>query len=291
MRSIMTWCVLGVLAGSVFAQPAPPVAPPSAGDPNADPTIQPAATRGLDIEQKVGGQLPLDLTFVDESGATVVLGQYFTGDKPVILVMAYYECPLLCPLVLQGVSDAVRALDGLVVGQDYEIVTVSIDPRETPEIASAKKADVMQRLAIPGAESGWHFLTGVFQHVDALAVASGFGYRYLPAQGEYAHGAVLILASPDGTISRYLPGVRYDPAQLKLALLDAGEGKVGSLFDHLVLWCYKFDPDKGKYTPVAMRVMQLGGAGTLFALTALVGGLFYFERSKRNLRRQEGQDV
>jgi protein SCO1/2 len=270
---------------SARAQPAPPVAPPSAGDPNADPTVQPAGTRGLDIEQKVGEKLPLDLTFVDETGATVVLGDYFRGgDRPVILVMAYYECPLLCPLVLQGVADAARGLDGWTPGDEYEIVTVSIDPQETPEIAAQKKQGTMKRLAMPGAEDGWHFLTGVFQHVDALAVASGFGYRYLPAQDEYAHGAVIILVSPDGTISRYLPGVRYDPQQLKLGLLDAGQGKIGSLFDQLVLYCYQFDPDKGKYTPVAIRVMQLGGLGTLIGLSGLVAGLFYFERKKRKRR-------
>jgi protein SCO1 len=200
--------------------------------------------------------------------------------------MSYYECPLLCPLVLNGTVDAARRVDGWVPGQQYEVVAVSIDPDETPAIAAKRKEETLKRLAMPGAEAGWHFLTGTFQHVDALAAATGFGYRYIPAQDEYAHGAVLIFVSPEGMITRYLPGTTYPPEQFKLALLDAGEGKVGSLFDQFVLWCFQFDETKGKYTIVAMRVMQLGGLAVLLTLSGLIGFLFVLERKRR--RAAEG---
>lgn len=237
----------------------------------------PPELKDVQVVEHLGEKVPLDLEFVDEDGRKVKLGQYFTGRRPVLLTLVYYQCPMLCNMVLNGVVAGLKPLDW-VPGQDYEVVTVSINPTEGPELAREKKASYLAELGKPGAEKGWHFLTGERAHIKALADAVGFGYRYDPAQQQYAHGAVIFLLSPDGTISRYLYGIDFPPKQLRLGLVEAGQGKLGSAIDQFLLRCYQYDPASRKYGVYVWGVMRMGG---LLTIVVLGGLLLYLWRRER----------
>ena len=226
---------------------------------------QPQDLEGVDVVEHLGEQLPLDLEFKDERGRTVRLGDYFGDERPVILVLAYYECPMLCSLVLNGMAKGLKGLDW-VPGKKFEIVTVSIDPREGPDLAKFKKQEYLRELKLPGASDGWHFLTGKEANIEVLADAVGFQYRYVKARDEYAHPAVLSLSTPDGVISRYLYGIKFEPRDLRLGLVEASEGKVGSTLDRILLYCYHYDATEGRYAPVAKNIMRVGGALTVVVL-------------------------
>ncbi|MDH4155808.1 MAG: SCO family protein [candidate division Zixibacteria bacterium] len=244
----------------------------------------PAALRGIDVEEHLGEMIPLDLEFIGSDAQPVQLGSFFNREKPVVLILGYYTCPMLCNLVFNGVTDAVKELAWR-PGAEFQMVTVSIDPRETDVVAAAKKKNYIEAIGKPGIEHGWEFLTGPEKQSRTLADAVGFKYYYDETQDQYAHPAVVIVLTPSGKISRYLYGIQFTERDLRLALLEASEGKVGSSLDKLILYCFHYDPDAGGYVVFAGNVMRLGGAVTFGLLLVLITALWYRERRKRAVAR------
>jgi protein SCO1/2 len=216
------------------------------------------------FDQQLDAPLPLDILFRDETGKTVKLGDYF-GKRPVILALVYYECPMLCSQVLTGLTSALDILK-FNAGQEFDVVAVSFNPREGPGLAEAKKATYMERYKRPGTEGGWHFLTGPPESIAALTKATGFKYVWDEQTHQYAHAAGVMIATPDGRLSKYFFGIEYSPRDLRLGLVQASERKIGSPVDQLLLYCYHYDPTTGKYGLVAMNLVRLGGALTVLAL-------------------------
>ncbi|PIO47849.1 MAG: hypothetical protein CMR00_08175 [[Chlorobium] sp. 445] len=243
---------------------------------------KPRALQGIDVVEHLGETIPEDLSFQDETGKAVKLSDYLHKGKPIILVMAYYRCPMLCNMVLNSVAESAKTLD-LVLGKDYMILTVSIDSRETAELAAAKKTRYKEVFGKPGVEEGWFFLTGASEHSRALADAVGFKYFYDNKRDEYAHPAVIMLLSPEGKITRYVYGINYKNFDLKLGLIEAAQGKIGSTIDRLILSCFHYDASAGSYVPVAMNIMRLGGVLTIIVLTIVVGS-FWMRESRRHAR-------
>jgi protein SCO1/2 len=239
----------------------------------------PLGLEEIGIEQHLNRLLPEALTFVDDTGKEVRLGDYL-GDKPLVLALVYYECPMLCTLVLNGM---VSSLDVLTfdVGQEYDVVAVSIDPGETPELAAAKKAAYVERYGRPGTEDGWHFLTGDEKSIQTLANAVGFSYRYDPETDQYAHAAGIMVVTSEGRLARYFYGVEYSPKDLRFALVEASEGRIGTFVDQVVLYCYRYDPSTGTYTAVINRILKLAGGVTLVGLLGFIVGARVVERRLR----------
>jgi protein SCO1/2 len=225
------------------------------------------------IDQHLGVRVPLDLPFKNETGGRVRLGDCTAG-KPTILVLAYFRCPMLCTQVLNGLLDALRAMPET-AGDRFNVVVVSFDPREKPPLAAVKKAAYLEEYSRPGAERGWHFLTGDPLAINTLADTVGFRKEYDSNKDQYAHGSGIMILADDGTITRYLYGVRFEPRDVKLALTEASDGMVGSPADQVLLLCYQYDPATGKYTPAIMRFVRLGSALTVLALGGLVGVLWW----------------
>jgi protein SCO1/2 len=242
----------------------------------------PPVLRDVGFDQRLDAQVPLDLVFRDEAGRDVTLGEYFNG-KPVILVLAYYRCPMLCTEVLNGL---VRALLDIKfdIGKEFDVLTVSFDPREGPELAAAKKKTYLERYGRPGAEAGWHFLTGQQEPITRLTEAVGFRYTYDPRNDQFAHASGIMVLTPTGKISRYFYDINYSPRDLRLGLVEASENKIGSPVDHVLLFCFHYDPVEGRYGPVIMNFVRLGGVLTMLAIGTLVAVLRRQER--RRARRQ-----
>ncbi|TFG38136.1 MAG: SCO family protein [Candidatus Aminicenantes bacterium] len=232
------------------------------------------------IEEHLDAKLPLNLKFRDENGTVVTLGDYFDGERPVILTLNYYKCPMLCGLQLNGRLDGRMDLDWT-PGQEFEMVTVSINPLETPALATDKKQNYMKRFGRPSAAKGWHFLTGSEPEIRQLASTVGFGYTYDRETGEYAHAAAIFLITPDGRIARYLYGIEYPQRRLRLALMEASAGEIGTTIDQLILYCYHYDPSSRRYSPVAMNIMRLGGGATVLVLGLTLGGYWLREARRR----------
>ena len=241
----------------------------------------PEALEEVGITEHLDAKLPLDLEFRDEDGDWVKLGSFFDGERPVILTLNYYKCPMLCGLMLNGVVDGLEAMDWT-PGEEFQMVTISINPLETPELARAKKQNYLKRLDRPSAASGWHFLTGRELEIGRLAETVGFGFTYDPDSQEYAHAAAIFVCTPDGRVARYLYGIEYPPQRLKFALLEAATGTIGSPLDQLILYCYHYDPTNRRYTPVAMNIMRLGGSATALILGISLGGFWLRERRRKN---------
>lgn len=240
----------------------------------------PAVLEEVGVDERLDAEVPLDAPFVDETGKTVNLGTYLAGGKPVLLTLNYYRCPMLCTLVLNGLVDGLKHLDW-VPGSEFEMVTLSIDPSETPTLAAAKKRSYLEAYERPAAARGWHFLTGKPEAIRAITDRVGFRYAYDAERNEYAHAAVLILIKPDGRISRYLYGVQFEPKDLRLALLEASQGRIGTTLDRIILHCYYYDSQSRQYSIAAMRVMQLGAGLTLTALGAFMIVLWMREARRR----------
>lgn len=228
----------------------------------------PAPLRAIGFDQNIDQRVPLDTTFRNEAGATVHLGDYF-GKKPVVLVFAYFDCPMLCTQVINGLSSALGVMS-LNPGKDFEIVTVSFNPHDTPASAAAKKVVYLERYKRAGAAEGWHFLTGDQPSIDRLTKAAGFRYAWDADTRQYAHPSGVIVLTPDGRLSRYLFGIEYGPRDLRLGIVEASEGKVGTPVDALLLYCYHYDPMTGRYGLVIMRAMRMAGAATVLALAAFI---------------------
>ena len=241
----------------------------------------PEGLNDVGVEEHLDAKLPMDLEFVDENGAAVRLGDFFDGDRPVILTLNYYKCPMLCGLQLNGVVDGLEEMDWT-PGVEFEMVTVSINPLETPELAKAKKQNYLKRYERPAAARGWHFLTGREDNIKRLAETVGFGYRYDPEVDQYAHAAVIFVCTPDGRVARYLYGIEYPAKRLKLALMEASEGEIGGALDQLIMYCYHYDPSSRRYAPVAMNIMRVGGGASALVLVLVLGGLWVREYRLKN---------
>ncbi len=224
-------------------------------------------------------QIPLDLPFVDTEGREVTLADCFDGERPVILTLNYSDCPMLCSLQLNGLFEALGETKWN-LGEQFQMVTVSIDPNEKPPRAKATKEKYLKVYGRPGAAAGWHFLTGEEQNIKNLANTVGFGYRFVPERKEYVHTAVFMVCTPDGRVSRYLYGVKFVPDTVRLALLEAGEGKVGGFSEKILLYCFQYDPESGSYVPAVWVVMRAAGVVILVGLAGLVGGLVLVRRAR-----------
>jgi len=231
-------------------------------------TGKPAALQGVGIDQHLNEKVPLDLTFRDDAGQTVKLGDYF-GKKPVILALVYYECPMLCTLTLNGLVGALKSLT-FDAGNQFNVVVVSFNPNETPQLAAEKKKNYLERYGRPATAQGWHFLTGDEASIHRLAEAVGFHYRYLPEQKQYAHATGITLLTPQGNISRYFFGVDFSPRDIRLGLVEASNNKIGTPVDQVLLYCYHYDPATGTYAAAAMNMVRLGGAVTVLVLGAFM---------------------
>ncbi len=248
--------------------------------------VQPADLQKIAFDQRLNAQLPLDAVFRDESGREVKLGDYFGHHKPVVLTLVYYDCPMLCTLVLNALAGTMKGMS-LNPGGDYDLVTVSFDPRETPKLAAAKKKSYIGRYGHPEAADAWHFLTGDEPSIKRLTEAVGFHYVYDPATGQYAHATGIMVATSDGRLAKYLYGIEYSPRDLRLALVDASAGRIGNPVDRVLLYCYHYDPKTGKYGVVVLNVIRLGGLVTMVVLGGFVAVMFSRER-KRNEKRVAG---
>lgn len=240
------------------------------------------ALRGIDVVENLGGKLPLNLRFTDETGNAVALQEFFDGHRPVVLALAYYECPMLCTLVLNGIVDGVRDMDRLSPGEDYRLLTVSIDPTETADLARKKQDTYIAETKKDMSSNDWHFLVGAEGNIRALADSLGFNYYYDEERDEYAHPAVIYLLTPEGEISRYLYGIQFKEQDLRLGLLEASRGNIGSTLERVLLYCYHYDPDANGYTVLAGNVMQLGGVVTLGLLSLFLGVMWIRDRHRKS---------
>jgi protein SCO1/2 len=245
-------------------------------------SVLPAALRNIGVDQKLNEQVPLNLVFHDEAGQDAPLASYF-GSRPVVLAMVYYQCPMLCTQILNGLVTSLRYMT-LESGQDFEVIAVSIDPTETPALAAKKKAEYVRRYAKGSA--GWHFLTGAEPQIKQLASAVGFRYAYDPKTKQYAHASAIMVLTPTGRLSRYFYGIEYSPRDLRLGLVEASENKIGTPVDQVLLYCYHFDPSTGKYSAIVMNIVRLAGLLTLLIFGPL---LIWLWRSDPNRRRSAGE--
>ncbi len=275
-------------AGLLAAQPGQlaPAQQSAMRDPNARPAPLPPALQGVTIEQYLNHQVPLDLKFRDEFGRTMPLSTYFSGNKPVILALVYYTCPMLCNMVLNGMESSLKPV-ALDPGEDFEIVAVSFDPRDTPDVAAAKKANLLQRYHRPGTDNGWHFLTGDQASIQALTSAVGFRYKFDKASGQFAHSSAIMILTPQGKLSRYYYGVEYSPRDVRLGLVEASHNKIGNPVDQILLFCYHYDPATGKYGAIAMNMVRFAGAS--FVLICSTFLFVTWRRDWRTDRRRQRQ--
>jgi protein SCO1/2 len=234
-------------------------------------TMRPPGLKDVGIQQNLNTQIPADLAFRDENGKTVKLGDYF-GKKPIILSLVYYQCTMLCGEVLNGLDTALRVVK-FDVGNQFDVLTVSFDPKDTPEIATIKKAEYLKRYKRPGAQNGWHFLTGQQPAIDALTKAVGFQYQYDPKTGQFAHSTAIMILTPEGKIAQYYYGVEYAPKDLRLGLIQASNHKIGTVVDEVLLYCYHYDPNTGKYGATIFRILRLSGAATILIMGVFLGFL------------------
>jgi protein SCO1/2 len=275
-NSILRTAVAVCLAASAYGQGMTTgiMSPPA--------NVRPPGLKSVGIQQNLNQPVPLDLTFQDDLGRTVRLGDYF-GKRPVILNLVYYNCPMLCGEVLSGLEHALRMMR-FDVGKEFEVVTVSFDPSETPAMAAKKKSEFLKRYNRAGAEQGWHFLVGQKGAIDALTKAVGFQYEYNEKTKQFAHATALMLLTPAGRIAQYYYGVEYPPKDLRLGLVEAGQGKIGNVVDQLLLYCYHYDPEQGQYSATILRVLRLSGVATMLILGTLI-----FWMIRRGPARGEGE--
>ncbi len=244
----------------------------------------PAALKNVGIEQKLNGQLPLDAEFKDENGNNVKLGSYFNNGRPVILALVYYECPMLCNEVLNGLTGSLKGIS-FDAGKDFDVVAISFDTRENekPDLAKNKKAGYVARYGHEGAENGWHFLTGTQAEIDKVTNAVGFKYEFDEASNQFAHAGGITVLTPEGKISRYFYGIDYAPKDLKFGLMDSAQNKIGNPAEQLYLYCFHYDPATGKYGFAILRVLRLFALLTILGLGGMLFGFWRYNK-KRSLQ-------
>ncbi len=252
---------------------------PSTAVAGRDDAVVPNELKHVNVTEHLDAQVPLDAGFKDHTGKPVRLGQYFDGKRPVVLTFAYHSCPVLSSMVLSAVTDGLRGVKGT-VGVDFDVVTISIDPKDTLEKTAAKRASILAAYGRPEADAGWHFLVGDEGAIARATAAVGYEYSYDAEQQQYAHPAVIMLLKPNGRVSRYLYGIEFRPNDLKLGLLEATEGKSISTIERVIMYCYRYDPHEGKYVVVATRMMQVGGGISALFLGAFLGVFWVRERTK-----------
>lgn len=267
--------------GSAAPDPLPKMREPKIVQPADAPKENlPAPLRQVGIEQRLNNQVPLDLVFTDENGQQVRLGQYF-GTKPIVLSLVYYDCPMLCTQVLNGLTGSLKALK-FDVGREFEVVTVSFDPRENAGLARLKKEAYVARYGREGAASGWHFLTGSEASIEALTRAVGFNFAWDEETKQFAHASGLIILTPEGRVSRYFYGIEYAPRDMQLGLVEASNNKIGSPVDQILLYCFHYDPQTGKYGFAIMNTLRVLGFATFFGLALLI---FFLKRREAGRQR------
>src|SRR5215472_6661830 len=279
IRKLMTWGLLALGASAAFAQAAPKLNP---GE-NV-PNTQPPILQNVGLDQRLNQQIPLDLMFVDEDGRPVQLRQYF-GSKPVILALVYFQCPMLCSQVQQGLTGALNGIVRFNVGRDFDVLTVSFDPRDTPQDAARNKKTYVSRYRRQGAAEGWHFLTGRKDQIDALASAVGFRYAWDPEVKQFAHASGIMLLTPDGRLAQYYYGIEYAPRNIQLGLIEASQGKIGNLADKVVLYCFHYDPTQGRYGAAIFDILRVSALATL----ALLGGFMIVMFRRDRLMARQGR--
>ena len=280
IRPIVTGALAVLLAGAVPAH-----AQYAAGPQRPNPVNQkPDVLKNVGIDQKIGQQLPLDLTFKNEVGRDVRLAEFFTG-RPVVLALAYYDCPMLCTQVLNGMTGALKTLS-FDAGKDFEVVVVSIDPKDNFRLAANKKASYVEHYGRPATAAGWHFLTGTESSIKPLADALGFRYVYDANIKQYAHGAAIYVATPKGIVSRYLMGIDFAPRDLRLALVEASNNVLGNVVDQVLLLCYHYDPATGKYGAATINAIRVGFVATVTGFLAFLFVSLRGERRANNKARR-----
>ena len=249
-----------------------------------DPSVQtsngiPEPLKKVGIEQRLGESVPLDAVFKDENGREVKLGDYFSKGRPVVLALVYYECPMLCNQVLNGLTGSMKGIT-LDAGKDFDVVAISFDASENdkPELAKNKKVSYLERYGRPGTDGGFHFLTGSQASIDAVIEAVGFTYEWDEKSKQFAHASGIMIANPDGKLSRYLYGIDYSPKDLKFGIMESAENKIGSVTDQLLLYCYHYDPSTGKYGFAILSSLRLAGIATLLGMGLM--GLVFWRRNK-----------
>ncbi len=276
--SVFALAAAGALSTGMLHATSWDASEPAFTKPHDQPTMDLLNMRGQDrptplsrvnIAQKLNSQLPLDTVFTDDHGNQVKLGQYFTGQRPVVLALVYYECPMLCTQVLNGLVRAARMLD-MTPGKDYDVVVVSFDAREKTAEAAAKKASYVKDYGHPETADAWHFLTGSLASIKSITEAVGFTYIWDPHTAQFAHASAIYVATPEGKLSKYFMGIEYSPKDLRLGLVDASHGRIGSVVDQVLLFCYHFDPESAKYTPFALGLVRIMGAATALSLGGFV---------------------
>jgi protein SCO1 len=278
MRSNKLWIASLIGAACATVAPAQQMGIPAAS--------LPMMVQGVGIDQNLNAQLPLELKFKDENGQVVRLGQYFR-EKPVVLALVYYECPGLCDLILNGMAHTMQQIS-LNVGSDYEVVTVSFNPKESWQLANAKKANYMEKYNRPGAKEGWHFLTGDEASIKSLADTVGFHYRYDAVNNQFAHASGIFIITPEGKIARYFYGIEYKPRDFRLGLVEASANKIGSPADQVLLFCYHYDPTTGKYGMAITQVTRALGTATVLLLGGFV---FIMIRRERHSHADTGRSA
>lgn len=238
----------------------------------------PSALEGVGVEEHAGDTLPLDLAFLNHRGQPVTLRQLFQQQRPVIFALNYSNCPMLCNLQLTGLTEGLQELEWS-AGKEFDVVSVSIDPLETPERAALTQQRYLKMYGRPGTGDGWHFLVGKQASIDQIAQAIGFQYRYVRERREYSHPAVFVMCTPDGRIARYVYGIQFPSRTLQLSLVEAGEGEIGTTWDRVLLYCLHYDSTTGQYTPAAWKIMRAGGVLTLCGVLGLMA--YYFQRERR----------
>lgn len=246
---------------------------------------QPDALQNLGIDEHLGDYIPLDAKFADSNGDSVLLGDLLEDGKPVLLNPLYYECPMLCGLVLDG---TINVIEDMVwkPGKEFIVISISIDPEEDAELAARSKENYLSQMDST-TKAGWYFLTGKKSQIDKVVEAVGFRYKEIEDTGEFAHSAAIMLLSPDGKITRYLYGISYDEFNVRSALYESADGKIGNTIDKVVMYCYQYDPDSGSYAPVAINIMKLGGLATLIILGIFLGSLWLREKRKNQNSKTE----
>lgn len=287
MVKLFALTIVLVCAGHVPAQKTEhynsPLYSPKTYDPaSSEPNGMPAVLQTVGIDQNLGETLPLDIDLKDESGNIVKLGSYFGKGRPVILALVYYECPMLCNQVLNGLTGSLKGMS-FDAGKEYDVVAISFDARENekPDLAKNKKASYMERYGRPGGENGWHFLTGTQDSIDKVTKAAGFKYKWDEKSNQFAHAGGIMVATPEGKLSHYMYGIDYAAKDLKFAIMEASANKVGSPADVLLLYCYHYDPATGKYGLAILRVLRLGGIVTLLGMGATA--FVFWRRNKRKI--------
>jgi protein SCO1 len=276
--------MLAQFSGAIAQKPEhynSPLYSPKTYDPaSSEPNGLPEALKTIGIEQKLGNQLPLDTQFKDESGNMVKLGSFFGNGRPVVVAFVYYECPMLCNQVLNGLTGSLKGIS-FDAGKEFDVVAISFDAKEfdKPDLAKNKKANYLERYGRPGSEKGWHFLTGTEESIAAVTSAAGFSFKWDEKSGQFAHAAGVMVATPEGKMSRYYYGIDYSPKDLKFGIMESAESKVGNPAEQLLLYCYHYDPATGKYGLAILRVMRLGGIVTLIGMAAM--GFVFWKRNKK----------